>query len=104
MSFENTPEQVAPTEVATPVKKRGRPAGAKNKKPVAKKAKAIGRPTVSQSILRNKLDFANTRVVLLQEALAQVHKSYDIEVDGLRAIISYLENTLKEAWTDAASV
>jgi hypothetical protein len=40
MSFEDTPEQVATPEVDVPVKKRGRPAGAKNKEPVAKKTTA----------------------------------------------------------------
>jgi hypothetical protein len=104
MSFENTPEQIATPEVDTPVKKRGRPAGAKNKKPVAKKTKAVGRPVSNPSRLKADLEFANTRVVLLQDALTRLRESYDVEVNGLRAIISYLENSLKEAWADAASV
>jgi hypothetical protein len=102
MSFENTPEQVATPEVATPVKKRGRPPGVKNKKPVAKKA--VGRPVSNPSRLKADLEFANTRVIFLQDALTQLRESYDVEVNGLRAIISYLESTLKEAWSDATPV
>jgi len=102
MSFENTPEQVAPTEVATPVKKRGRPAGAKNKKLVAKKT--IGRPVSNPSRLKAELEFANTRVGLLRDALVRSDERYHTDMDGMRAIISYLESTLKEAWKDAASV
>lgn len=104
MSFENTPEQVATPEVDTPVKKRGRPAGAKNKKPVAKKTKAVGRPVSNPSRLKSDLEFANVRVALLQDALSQLRETYDVEVNGLRAIISYLESTLKKAWSDATPV
>jgi hypothetical protein len=43
-------------------------------------------------------------MVRLQDAFTQLRESYDVEVNGLRAIISYLENTLKEAWADATPV
>jgi hypothetical protein len=102
MSFEDTPNQVAPTEVATPVKKRGRPAGAKNKQLVAKKAK--GRPVSNPLRLNADLEVANLQVALLKDALDDSRERHKTEVDGLMAIISYLENTLKEAWKDAASV
>lgn len=103
MSFENTPKQSASTEMATPVKKRGRPAGAKNKAQ-AKKTKTIGRPVSNPSRLKAELDFAKIQVVRLDDALQRTHERYKIEVDGLMAIISYLENNLKEAWADAASI
>jgi len=103
MSFEDNSTQSTLAEVSVPIKKRGRPAGAKNKVQ-AKKTKTVGRPVSNPSRLKAELEFANTRVGLLQDALTQLRESYDVEVNGLRAIISYLENTLKEAWTDAASV
>ena len=96
MSFENTPEQVAAPEVATPAKKRGRPPGVKNKKPVAKKA--VGRPVSNPSRLKADLEFANIRVGLLRDALERSDERYNTDMDGMRAIISYLESTLKEAW------
>jgi hypothetical protein len=103
MSFEDTPNQVAPTEVATPVKKRGRPAGAKNKQPVTKKNNAPVNP------LASKLHHANLYINTLEEEHKSLRRVYKTEVDGLMAIISYLENTLKETWqkdalNDAASV
>jgi hypothetical protein len=98
MSFENTPEQVATPEVATPVKKRGRPPGVKNKKPVAKKA--VGRPVSNPSRLKADLEFANIRVGLLRDALERSDERYNTDMDGMRAIISYLESTLKEAWAE----
>jgi len=104
MSFENTPEQVATPEVDTPVKKRGRPAGAKNKKPAAKKAKPVGRPVSNPSRLKDDLEFANVRVGLLRDALARSDERYNTDMAGMQAIISYLESTLKEAWANAASV
>jgi len=100
MSFEDNPTQSTLAEVSAPIKKRGRPAGSKNKKPVAKKTKTVGRPVSNPSRLKDELEFANTRVVLLQDAIAQLRESYDVEIDGLRAIISYLESTLKEAWAE----
>ena len=98
MSFEDNSTQSTLAEVSVPIKKRGRPAGAKNKKPVAKKTKTVGRPVSNPSRLKAELEFANTRVVLLQDAISQLRESYDVEIDGLRAIISYLESALKEAW------
>jgi hypothetical protein len=97
MSFENTPEQVATPEVATPVKKRGRPAGAKNKVQ-AKKTKTVGRPVSNPSRLKAELEFANIRVGLLRDALERSDERYNTDMAGMQAIISYLENTLKEAW------
>jgi len=103
MSFENTPEQVATPEVDTPVKKRGRPAGAKNKVQ-AKKTKTVGRPVSNPSRLKAELEFANTRVNLLRDALVRSDERYHTDMDGMRAIISYLESTLKKAWSDATPV
>ena len=102
MSFENTPQKSTDIVTDAPAKKRGRPVGAKNKKPVAKKAK--GRPVSNPSRLKAELDFAKIQVVRLDDALHRTHERYKIEIDGLMAIISYLENNLKEAWKDAASV
>ena len=102
MSFEDTPEQVATPEVAAPVKKRGRPAGSKNKKLVAKKT--IGRPVSNPSRLKADLESAKNLIFGLKVALDDSRERHKTEVDGLMAIISYLENTLKEAWKDAASV
>ena len=96
MSFENTPVQSEPTEVAAPAKKRGRPPGVKNKKPVAKKV--VGRPVSNPSRLKTELEFANIRVGLLRDALERSDERYNTDMDGRRAIISYLESTLKEAW------
>jgi hypothetical protein len=98
MSFENTPVQSEPTEVAAPAKKRGRPAGVKNKKLVAKKTKTVGRPVSNPSRLKVELEFANIQVVRLSSALDDSRERHKTEVDGLMAIIIYLENTLKEAW------
>ena len=99
MSFENTPEQSATPEVAAPIKKRGRPAGAKNKpKGAAKKPKAVGRPVSNPSRLKAELESANARVGLLRDALVRSDERYHTDMDGMRAIISYLESTLKEAW------
>jgi len=96
MSFENTPQKSTDIVTDAPAKKRGRPAGAKNKKPVAKKAK--GRPVSNPSRLKAELDFANIRVGLLQDALERSDERYKIDMAGMQAIISYLESTLKEAW------
>ena len=104
MSFEDTPNQVETPEVAAPVKKMGRPVGSKNKKPVAKKAKAVGRPVSNPSRLNIELQFAKTQIFGLKAALEDSRQRHKTEVDGLMAIISYLESNLKEAWTDAASV
>ena len=98
MSFENTPEQVATPEVDAPVKKRGRPAGAKNKKPAAKKAKPVGRPVSNPSRLKDELELANVRVGLLRDALVRSDERYNTDMAGMHAIVSYLESTLKEAW------
>jgi hypothetical protein len=102
MSFENTPVQSEPIEVAAPAKKRGRPAGVKNKKPVAKKAKTVGRPISNPSRLKVELEFANARVGRLRDALVQSDERYHTDMAGMQAIISYLESSLKEAWKDAA--
>jgi hypothetical protein len=102
MSFENTPKQSTDIVTDAPAKKRGRPAGAKNKKPVVKKT--IGRPVSNPSRLKADLEVANLQVALLKDALDDSRERHKTEVDGLMAIISYLENTLKEAWKDAASV
>ena len=102
MSFENTPEQVATPEVDVPVKKRGRPAGTKNKEPVTKKSNAPVNP------LASKLLYAEMHVVKLEDDYKKLRQRYKTEVDGLMAIVSYLEATLKETWQkdaiDAASV
>jgi hypothetical protein len=102
MSFENTPVQSEPTEVAAPAKKRGRPAGAKNKKLAAKKVKTVGRPVSNPSRLKAELEFAKIQVVRLNNALERADERYKTDVDGLMAIISYLERNLKEAWKNAA--
>jgi hypothetical protein len=96
MSFENTPQKSTDIVTDAPAKKRGRPAGAKNRKPVAKKAK--GRPVSNPLRLNADLEVANVRVVLLQDALDDSRERHKTDVDGLMAIISYLEKTLKEAW------
>jgi hypothetical protein len=96
MSFEDNPTQSTLAEVTVPIKKRGRPAGAKNKKPLAKKA--VGRPVSNPSRLKAELEFANIRVGLLRDALERSDERYNTDMDGMRAIISYLESTLKEAW------
>ena len=105
MSFENTPEQVAPIEVDTPVKKRGRPAGAKNKKPVTKKTVAK-KKTESPTVL--KLHYAEMHIKKLESDYKKLQQRFKTEVDGLLSIVSYLEYTLKETWQeeaiDAASV
>lgn len=99
MSFEDTPNQVAPTEVAAPVKKRGRPAGAKNNpKGAAKKPKAVGRSVSNPSRLKAELESANARVGLLRDALVRSDERYHTDIAGMHAIISYLESNLKEAW------
>ena len=105
MSFENTPEQVATPEVATPVKKRGRPAGAKNKKPIAKKTVAK-KTTESPAVL--KLHYAEMHIKKLEGDYKKLQQRFKTEVDGLLSIVSYLEYTLKETWQeeaiDAASI
>lgn len=106
MSFENTPKQAASTEVAAPVKKVGRPVGSKNKKPVAKKAVAK-ETTKSPTVL--KLHYAEMHIQKLEDDYKKLRQRYKTEVDGLMAIVSYLEATLKETWqkealNDAASV
>ena len=106
MSFENTPEQVATPEVDTPVKKRGRPAGAKNKRPIAKKIVAK-KTTESPAVL--KLHYAEMHIKKLEGDYKKLQQRFKIEVDGLMAIVSYLETTLKETWqkealNDAASI
>jgi hypothetical protein len=98
MSFEDNSTQSTLAEVSVPIKKRGRPAGAKNKKPVAKKTKTVGRPVSNPSRLKAELEFANTRVGLLRDALVQSDERYHTDMDGMRAVISYLESALKEAW------
>jgi len=98
MSFEDNSTQSTLAEVSAPAKKRGRPAGSKNKKPVAKKSKAVGRPVSNPSRLKADLEFANIRVGLLRDALERSDERYNTDMDGMRAIISYLESTLKEAW------
>ena len=103
MSFENTPKQSTDIVTDAPAKKRGRPAGAKNKVQ-AKKTKTIGRPVINPSRLKADLEFANTRVVILQDALERLREGNDTEVACLKAIISYLEYNLKEAWADAPSI
>ena len=100
MSFEDTTKQVATPEVDAPVKKRGRPAGAKNKEPVTKKTTA--------NPLASKLLYAEMHVVKLEDDYKKLRQRYKTEVDGLMAIVSYLEATLKDTWQkdaiDAASV
>jgi len=102
MSFEDTPEQVATPEVAAPVKKRGRPAGAKNKQPVTKKNNAPVNP------LAPKLLYAEMHINKLEDDYKKLRQRYKTEVDGLMSIVSYLEATLKETWQkdaiDAASI
>jgi len=110
MSFEDTPNQVATPEVATPVKKMGRPVGSKNKKPVVKKS--VAKETVAKKTtvnpLASKLHHANLYINTLEEEHKSLRRVYKTEVDGLRAIVSYLEATLKETWQkdaiDAASI
>jgi len=110
MSFENTPNQVATSEVAAPVKKMGRPVGSKNKKPVVKKS--VAKETVAKKTTENplapKLLYAEMHVVKLEDDYKKLRQRYKTEVDGLMAIVSYLEATLKETWQkdaiDAASV
>ena len=111
MSFENTPEQVATPKVNVFVKKMGRPVGSKNKKPVAKKS--VAKKTVAQKTtvnpLASKLHHANLYIVTLEEEHKKLRQRCKTEVDGLMAIVSYLESTLKETWqkealNDAASV
>jgi hypothetical protein len=106
MSFEDTPNQAETPEVATPVKKRGRPAGAKNKEPVAKKT--VAKKTTANP-LASKLLYAEMHVVKLEDDYKKLRQRYKTEVDGLMAIVSYLETTLKETWqkealNDAASI
>ena len=110
MSFENTPNQVATPEVAAPVKKMGRPVGSKNKKPVAKKS--VAKETVAKKTTANplapKLLYAEMHIKKLEDDYKKLRQRYKTEVDGLMAIVSYLEATLKETWQkeaiDAASV
>jgi hypothetical protein len=87
--------------VAAPAKKRGRPAGAKNKVQ-AKKTKIVGRPVSNPSRLKAELEFAKIQVVRLNNALERADERHKTDVDGLMAIISYLESNLKEAWKNAA--
>jgi len=105
MSFEDTPTQVAPAVSDTPVKKRGRPAGAKNKKTVAKKPVA---KDATVNALAHKLSYAELHINKLEDDYKKLRQRYKMEVDGLMSIISYLEATLKETWQkeaiDAASV
>jgi hypothetical protein len=105
MSFENTPEQVATPEVDVPVKKRGRPAGAKNKEPVAKKT--VAKKTTANP-LAPKLLYAEMHINKLEDDYKKLRQRYKTEVDGLMAIVSYLEATLKDTWQkdaiDAASI
>jgi hypothetical protein len=97
MSFEDNSTQSTLAEVSAPAKKRGRPAGAKNKVQ-AKKTKTVGRPVSNPSRLKAELEFANTRVGLLRDALVRSDERYHTDMDGMRAVISYLESALKEAW------
>jgi predicted RNase H-like nuclease (RuvC/YqgF family) len=105
MSFEDTPTQVVPAVSNTPVKKRGRPAGVKNKKTVAKKPVA---KDATVNALAHKLSYAELHINKLEDDYKKLRQRYKMEVDGLMSIISYLEATLKETWQkeaiDAASV
>jgi hypothetical protein len=105
MSFEDTPTQVAPAVSDTPVKKRGRPAGVKNKKTVAKKPVA---KDAAVDALAHKLSYAQLHINKLEDDYKKLQKRFKTEVDGLLSIVSYLEYTLKETWQeeaiDAASV
>jgi len=98
MSFEDNPTQSTLAEVSAPIKKRGRPAGSKNKKPVAKKTKTVGRPVSNPSRLKAELEFAKIQVVRLNNALERSDESYNTDMAGMQAIVSYLESALKEAW------
>jgi hypothetical protein len=111
MSFENTSEQVATPKVDVPVKKMGRPVGSKNKKPVAKKS--VAKKTVAQKTtvnpLASKLHYAEMHINKLEDDYKKLRQRCKTEIDGLMAIVSYLESTLKETWkkealNDAASV
>jgi len=99
MSFEDTPTQVAPAVSDTPVKKRGRPAGVKNKKTVAKKPVA---KKTTESPLVLKLHYAEMHIKKLEDDYKKLRQRYKMEVDGLMSIISYLESTLKEVWQKEA--
>ena len=106
MSFEDTPNQVETPEVAPPVKKMGRPVGSKNKKPVAKKPVA---KKTTESPLVLKLHYAEMHINKLEDDYKKLRQRCKTEIDGLMAIVSYLESTLKETWqkealNDAASV
>ena len=105
MSLENTPQQSTDIVKDAPIKKRGRPAGAKNKpKARVKKTKPVGRPVSNPSRLKAELESAEFQVARLKVALARSDERYNVDMAGMHAIVSYLESTLKEAWKDAASV
>jgi hypothetical protein len=96
MSFENTPEQATPAEVAATPKKRGRPAGVKSsnaKKPATKVSASVKK-------LTDDLQYANLHIKNLEENITKLRRHYKTEVDGLMAIVSYLECTLKKAWQE----
>ena len=99
MSFEDTPAQSEHNEVAAPVKKRGRPAGVKNKKTVAKKPVA---KDATVNALVHKLSYAEMHINKLEGDHKRLQQLYKMEVDGLMSIISYLESTLKEVWQKEA--
>lgn len=94
MSFKNTSEQEKIVVTPTPAKRRGRPAGSKNK-PKAKVAQNV-RPNTST--LKADLSVLEFKHEQLHKAYRALSEQYEVDVAGLRSIISYLESTLKEAW------
>jgi hypothetical protein len=99
MSFEDTPTQVEPTVAANPVKKKaGRPLGAKNKKPAAKKTTNDAGLNKLSAALRH----AELHIKHIEGEYKKLGQRYTHDVNKLHSIIGYLETNLKEAWqTDA---
>ena len=95
MSFEDTPTQVESTVAVSPAKRKaGRPPGAKNKKPAAKKTTS----DASLNKLAASLRHAELHIKHIEEEYKKLRQRYTHDVNKLHSIIEYLETNLKDAW------
>ena len=99
MSFEDTPIQVESTVAVSPAKRKaGRPPGAKNKKPAAKKTTS----DASLNKLAASLRHAELHIQHIEGEYKKLRHRYTNEVNKLASIIEYLEANLKDAWQKEA--
>jgi predicted transcriptional regulator len=99
MSYEDTPTQVTSPAVDAPAKRKaGRPPGAKNKKPAAKKTTS----DASLNKLAASLRYAELHIKNIEEEYKKLRQRYTNDVNKLHSIIDYLEANLRDAWQKEA--